>query len=104
MIATLLFSVMAAALVFLAGRSDKAHDPRLTVSVLVLLTVFPILLGLLPKIEILPTRETGGSAASFPWTDFLLFMWAIGFSVAAIRLGFAAKQISNWRKSSRFLE
>ncbi len=104
MLATLLFSVISALLVFLAGRRDQARDPRLTVWVLILLTSFPILVGLLPKIEILPTRETTGSVEIFPWTDLVLLVWTIGFCVAGIRLGLAAKQVSNWRRSSRFLE
>jgi beta-lactamase regulating signal transducer with metallopeptidase domain len=100
MIAMLLFSGVAALLVLLAGRRDPARDPRLTVLALGLLAVFP-LLGWLPKLPVLPAQAAGGGG--FPWTKVLLAIWAAGFLVGALRLGIAAKGISNWRKRSRLL-
>lgn len=100
MIAMLLFSGVAALLVLLAGRRDPARDPRLTVLALGLLVVFP-LLGWLPKLPVLPAQVAGGGG--FPWTKVLLGIWMAGFLVGALRLGIAAKGISNWRRRSRLL-
>lgn len=94
-----MFSGVAALLVFLAGRADKARDPRLTLLALGLLAVFP-LFGLLPKLPVLPASAVKGSSSGFQWMDVLLVIWAGGFIVAALRLGIAAKGISNWRKRS----
>jgi beta-lactamase regulating signal transducer with metallopeptidase domain len=103
MIAMLVFSAVAALLVYLAGRGDQARDPRLTVIALGLLAIFP-LLGLLPKLEILPAGEANVDSSDFPWATVLMVAWAAGFLVAATRLGFAAKGISNWRKRSTLVE
>ncbi len=102
MIAMVMFSGVAALLVFLAGRGDKARDPRLTLLALGLLAVFP-LLGLLPKLPVLPASTVKGSASGFSWMDVLLVVWAGGFIVAALRLAIAAKGISNWRKRSQLV-
>lgn len=99
MISMLLFSAVAAALVFLAGRRDKACDPRLTVIALALLVIFP-LSAFLPKFDLLPPRLVGEGPVSFPWMNVLMFVWISGFLVASLRLGIAAKGISNWRKRS----
>jgi beta-lactamase regulating signal transducer with metallopeptidase domain len=102
MIAMVVFSGVAALLVFLAGRGDKARDPRLTLLALGLLAVFP-LLGLLPKLPVLPVSTVVGSSSGFPWMNVLLVIWAGGFVVATVRLGLAAKGISNWRKRSQLV-
>jgi beta-lactamase regulating signal transducer with metallopeptidase domain len=104
MIATVLFTAVVAMLVFLAGRTDQARDPRLTVFSLILLTLFPLLLGFLPKVEVLPAPEVSESAKVFPWMNLLLCLWVAGFCIAGIRLALAAKGISNWRKRSSLLE
>lgn len=99
MIAMVMFSGVAALLVYLAGRGDKACDPRLTLLALGLLAVFP-LLGLLPKLPVMPAATVTASSSGFPWMSLLLVIWAVGFIVATLRLGLAAKGICNWRKRS----
>lgn len=103
MIAMLLFSAVAAALVYLAGRGDKARDPRLTGWLMVLLVIFP-LSAFLPKIALIPARAPGGESSSFPWMDVLIFLWGIGFLVATSRLAMAANGISSWRKRSLMVD
>ncbi|MFT3992311.1 MAG: hypothetical protein QM680_12970 [Luteolibacter sp.] len=66
MISILLFSVIAAALVFIAGRKDAARDPRLSVTVLVWLLAFPVFRGVLPKWEILPGIAADSEKSGFP--------------------------------------
>ena len=100
----LIFSGAAALLVFLAGRSDKARDPRLTVLALVLLAAFPVLLAFLPKFAVLPARATGGNPSGFPWMDALLLVWGAGFLTMILRLGFSALGISRWRRRSFLLD
>ena len=46
MIASMVFSLVAAALVYLAGRRDVARDPRLTGTALLLVVLFPLLFQL----------------------------------------------------------
>jgi beta-lactamase regulating signal transducer with metallopeptidase domain len=103
MIAMLLFSSVAAALVFLAGRRDKARDARLTGWVMALLVVFP-LSAFLPKIALLPEKAVDSGASSFPWIHVLIFLWFIGFLAATLRLAMAAKGISKWRKQSLLVD
>jgi beta-lactamase regulating signal transducer with metallopeptidase domain len=104
MIAMLLFSGAAALLVFLAGRSDKARDPRLTVLALALLAVFPVLLACLPKFAVLPARVASGEQSGFTWMDALLLVWGAGFLTMALRLGYSALGISRWRRRSLLIE
>jgi beta-lactamase regulating signal transducer with metallopeptidase domain len=100
MIAILLFSWVAALLVYVAGWGDRARDPRLTVLVLVLLALFPLSM-FLPKFGVLPiTAERGQGSARFSWDVVMLGMWSLGCLVAMIRLLIAAKAISNWRSRS----
>lgn len=104
MIAMLLFSGAAALLVFLAGRSDKARDPRLTVLALALLAVFPVLLAFLPKFAVLPAPVAGVDRSGFTWMDALLLVWGVGFLTMALRLGFSAWGISRCRRRSLLIE
>lgn len=106
MIATLTFSSVAALLVFLAGRGDRARDPRLTVPVLVLLAAFPLLLLVMPKVAVLPE---GSAAAGGPgWLAQLPLLaaslWAGGFLLACARLAIAAWEISRWHRRSAMVE
>ena len=103
MIAMLLFSAVAAVLVFLAGRGDKACDPRLSVLVLVLLVIFPLSV-FLPKIGLFPVPTEGRESPSFPWMHVLMLIWATGFAVASLRLWIAACGISHWRKNSSLVD
>ncbi|MES2923055.1 MAG: M56 family metallopeptidase [Verrucomicrobiota bacterium] len=100
----LTFSGVAALLVFLAGRNDKARDPRLTVLALALLAVFPVLLACLPKFAVLPVRAASGNPSGFPWMDVLLLVWAAGFLAMTLRLIVSALGISKWRRRSLLLD
>ena len=100
MIPVLTFSVIAAGLVFLAGRKDPARDPRLTVLLLVLSAAFPLLAAVLPKIAVLPAAAGVAGEAGFPWGKILLAAWALGFTVALGRLGRAAVGLRRWRNRS----
>ena len=99
MIAILLFSAIAALLVFLAGRGDQARDPRLTVLALVLLVVFPLSV-FLPKAAVVPVPSMVVESSGFSWLDLALGLWLLGFLVASVRLGLAARGLAIWRKQS----
>ena len=100
----LLFSAATALLVFLAGRNDKARDPRLTVLALALLAVFPLLLAVVPKFAVLPGPVANVERSGFPWQDILLLVWSVGFLTTTLRLGFAAWVITKWRRKSLLLD
>ncbi|MEO5713186.1 MAG: M56 family metallopeptidase [Luteolibacter sp.] len=100
MVPAITFSIIAAGLVFLAGRKDAARDPRLTVLLLVLSAAFPLMLGMMPKIAILPAAEGVAMEAGFPWGRILSAVWAVGFSISIMRLGLAAMVLRRWRKRS----
>lgn len=99
MTAILLFSAIAALLVFLAGRGDQARDPRLSVLALILLMVFPLTV-FLPKAAVVPLPPIGVGSSGFSWANLILGLWMFGFLVASIRLGIAVRGLSNWRKES----
>jgi beta-lactamase regulating signal transducer with metallopeptidase domain len=96
--AVLLFSLAAAALVWLAGRRDTACDPRLTLVALVLLAGFP-LLSLLPKIGIAGLPGTGPAGSAW-----LGWVWAAGAMLCSLRLVAALVQLTLWRRASRPVE
>jgi len=98
MIPAITFSIIAAGLVFLAGRKDAARDPRLTVLLLVLSAMFPLMAAMLPKIGILPAAGGLVGEAGFPWGMVLLGIWVLGFVMAAGRLIVAASGLQRWRK------
>ncbi len=100
MICAITFSIIAAGLVFLAGRKDAARDPRLTVLLLVLSTAFPLMLGMMPKVEILPATQSTAVHTGFPWGGILLAIWVVGFSFSIARLGFAALVLRRWKNCS----
>jgi len=100
MIPAITFSILAAGLVFLAGRKDAARDPRLTVLLLVLSAAFPVMLGMMPKIGILPAVEGTAVGAGFPWGAVLLAAWALGVIYSITRLAWAAMVLRGWRNRS----
>ena len=100
----LIFSGVAALLVYLAGRNDKARDPRLTVLTLALLAVFPVLLAVLPKFGVLPAKAATADPSGDPWMDGLLLVWGAGFLTMSLRLLFSALGISKWRRRSLLLD
>lgn len=103
MIALLLFSVLAAGAVWIAGRKDAALDPRLTTVVLLLLAVFPVMMVTLPKMAVLPAGK-GADFGMFPWKTALAVAWGIGWMVAMVRLLLAWRGLALWRKRSSMLE
>lgn len=105
MIPLLLFTALAAAVVWLAGRRDPARDPRLTTLSLGLLALFPILL-LLPKVPILPAHVEPivQPVAHFAWKTWLGSLWFAGSAVALARLALGMIGLAGWRKRSILLE
>jgi beta-lactamase regulating signal transducer with metallopeptidase domain len=99
-IPALTFCAIAAALVYLAGRKDPARDPRLTVLLLVLLGVFPLLAALLPEIPLLPSHVGAYTGKEVSCTSHLALIWAIGFTLAMIRLLRAAVILRRWTSQS----
>ncbi|MFT4175606.1 MAG: M56 family metallopeptidase [Luteolibacter sp.] len=97
MLSILLFSVIAAALVFIAGRKDAARDPRLSVTVLVLLLAFPLFRVVLPKWEILPEIAAGSEKSGISW---LMIGWGMGAGLFLMRLAFAALGLAKWHRRS----
>lgn len=92
--AVILYSIAAAALVWVAGRKDSARDPRLTLLILVLLAAFP-LLSLLPKVEI-----AGLPAATMTTSTWIVSIWAAGAFLFSLRLVIALVQLTRWRLRS----
>jgi len=94
------FSVLAAALVWVAGRRDEARDPRLTLMALGLLALFPLLL-LLPKLEILPPSRPGSASLETTLPSWWPWLWGSGVVLAGLRLVMALAQLCLWRLRSR---
>jgi beta-lactamase regulating signal transducer with metallopeptidase domain len=99
-IPALTFSIIAAALVFLAGRKDAARDPRLTVLLLIMLGFFPLMATFLPKIQMLPSHGGTASTPGVSWIDYLPAIWAAGFALAIIRLSHALAVLHRWKKQA----
>ncbi len=94
--AAIVFSLLAAAAVWLAGRRDAARDPWLTLLALGLLAAFPLLF-LLPKAPLLPVaevRETPEFLRLLPW------IWAVGVFLFSLRLFAALIVLVRWRRAS----
>lgn len=101
MIPALTFSIISAALVFLAGRKDAARDPRLTVLLLIMLGAFPLMAAVLPEIRVLPSHDGTVSTPGVSWIDYLPAIWAAGFVLAAIRLLHAIAVLHRWKKQAK---
>lgn len=99
----LIFSGMAAFIVWLAGRKDAARDPALTTLVLGLLASFPFLAWIMPKMAPAPTPVWLGESGGIEWQFWLMIGWGIGCVVKLSRLIFAAIGISKWRKRSMLI-
>ena len=109
MIATLLFTFIAAGLVLLAGRRDMARDPRLTMALLLICGAFPFLATLLPKWTLLPeaplpTNINTDGQAGFPWLTVLLSLWAAGVLWQLARIGQAMVKLHRWKAAATSLE
>lgn len=99
-LASIIFSLVAAAAVWSAGRRDAARDPRLTLLALALLACFP-LLALLPKAPLLPAAEVRETPDFLRW---LPWVWGAGVAVFSLRLVAALAAMVGWRRHSRLLE
>lgn len=100
--ASIAFSGLAAAAVWIAGRRDAARDPRLTVAALGLLAGFPLLF-LLPEWHVLP-RATGLEPLDFNHVAWLPWIWGTGVGIALLRLGLALAVLTRWRRVSEIVE
>lgn len=100
MIATLLFSAIAALAVWLCGKRDHAHDPRFTALALGLLAVFPFALLAAPKIPLLPAagNAAAGEPDGLPWKTILIAIWLGGVAVSLFRLWLAGRELARWRR------
>lgn len=97
--AVIFFSLLAAALVKLAGRRDEACDPRLTLGLMVLTLLLPVLFQAMPKVEV-AVAETTLKSGGAGFGTVLIWLWAVGFSCFAGRLVLAAAVIGKWRKNA----
>jgi beta-lactamase regulating signal transducer with metallopeptidase domain len=104
MIPLLTFPIVAAGLVFLAGRKDSARDPRLTITLLAMLALFPLLTIFLPKLPILPEITTTHAEDGSPWGKVLLGIWISGIGLSALRLLSALVILRNWKRRSTLAE
>lgn len=101
MTAFFIVPLFAAASVFLAGRKDPARDPRLTISLLALLTVFPVMAAFAPKLPILPAAAPVGAGGGFSAAGLALGLWAAGGLPAFVRLVSALRRLRRIVAASR---
>jgi len=105
MIPVLTFSLIAALLVWLAGRRDAGRDPRLSILLLALLVVFPLMQAWMPKwVELSATDANAGAGGAWPWGKIIFAIWAAGFLVFAARLLLALRGLYRWRSRSILVE
>ncbi|MFD0891997.1 M56 family metallopeptidase [Luteolibacter ambystomatis] len=103
--ALIVFPLLAAAAVWLAGRRDASRDPRLTTLALALLAIAPLFL-FLPKIPLLPAPVLAEAPAAAPIFPFwvLTALWLAGFLFCATRLMLSAIGLTRWHRRSTFIE
>ena len=102
MFPALAFTFVAALLVYQAGRRDSARDPRLTIGLLALTAMLPVMVWLLPKIELLPAGDGELAAgASFSWVKPVIAIWALGFLWRMARLSAAFLTVRRWLGESQ---
>lgn len=90
MIGILLLPLFAAAVVLLAGRKDKARDPRMTIFLLALLVAYPLVSAFAPKLVTLPTGEASAGTTAAPVFPIAIAIWAAGCVVFLLRLAIAS--------------
>jgi beta-lactamase regulating signal transducer with metallopeptidase domain len=103
-----IFPLVAAAAVWLAGRRDVACDPRLTTVALVAVLVFPCVVQWAPKVWELPggaLAAVGGVAPTWFGSlgRLLVGAWLLGAGMAVARILFALSGLRRWRADSRLL-
>jgi beta-lactamase regulating signal transducer with metallopeptidase domain len=96
--------LLAALVVWWAGRRDHARDPRLTTAALVLLAAFPVS-AWLPKWGILPLPATGavGAPLGTGGGSWWMALWLTGMLLVATRLALAARTLRCWRRDARLI-
>lgn len=105
MVPVLIFSLIAALLVWLAGRRDAGCDPRLSILLLALLVVFPLMQAWMPKwVELSATATSAGAGGAWPWGKIIFSIWAAGFMVFSARLLLALRGLQRWRSRSILIE
>lgn len=102
------FPLVAAAAVWLAGRRDAACDPRLTNVALVAVLVFPWVAQWVPKVWELPGGAVAAAGGAAPaWLgglgSLLAGVWLLGAGVGVARILLAARALRGWRADSRLL-
>lgn len=104
LITNLLFSAIAAAVVYLAGCRDSARDPRLTGWALLLMLIHPIAALALPKwIHLSEASGSPGSFSAMVGDGGWYGLWLFGSLMLAGRLGIAGVVIHSWRRHSLLL-
>jgi len=99
--AAILFSWVAACVVWLTGRRDPARDARLTAAALLCLLLFP-LSAWLPKLAVVPIGVGAGEGvACHLWA--ITALWGAGTLVFLLRLLVACIRLRHWRRESRLL-
>ncbi len=94
---SLIFSLLAAAALWVFARRNPALDPRLTAIVMGLLLILP-LLNFVPKIFI----ETGGPTGSgISGTSILPALWLTGIAVFAVKGLLDLLALRRWSRQSR---
>jgi len=103
--ALIVFPLLAAAAVWLAGRRDASRDPRLTTLALALLAIAPLFL-LLPKIPLLPAPALAEAPVGTPVLPVWIVptLWLTGFLLGMTKLALSAIGLIRWRKHSTFME
>lgn len=101
MIPLLVFPLVAAFLIYQAGRRDAARDPRLTISLLILLAALPLMSAFLPKIDVFraPT-EAPAPEGTFSWGSMIVAVWSVGFLIQLARIVAALISLERWKNES----
>ena len=94
---SLVFSLLAAAAMWLFVRRNPATNPRLTATALVVLLILP-LLAFVPKITI--ALGAGAESKAILGTTLLPALWLIGFLVGAGRGLADLSALHDWKKRS----
>jgi beta-lactamase regulating signal transducer with metallopeptidase domain len=97
----LIFCAMAAALVHLAGRKDVARAPLLTGVSLVLIALFPLLAGMMPKLHVLPVDSVRYEGSGFSGAKVIFGIWVVGFALMMLRLFAGIIALERWRSMSQ---
>jgi len=101
LIPSLIFSLLAAAALWVAARRNPARDPRITVAVLFLLLVLP-LLNFAPKFAVtIAGPQTGSVLSAAPPSSWILpALWLLGGLAFSLRSLRDLVAMNAWRKEA----